>query len=275
MAIKTAVVDIPFGGAKGGIQCDPKTMNREELEELSREYMRVMDDALGPYVDCPAPDVNTNAMVMGWMRDEYEKMTGQYAPGVVTGKPLEYGGSLGRSTATARGGFFILEEVLERAAIDPTEQRVAIQGFGNAGAEMAQFLHDRGYIIVAISDSKGGIYSEEGIDPVDVDRVVVAHEDQRRILVFLAELLNHFQRLGQGLPAFQSTLGGKLDRDTIRHRVGKAHSQLDDVGTGTRQAFEDFQTGVHIRVAGHDVGDKTRAAFSLQLSEFCVDPGGH
>jgi len=170
MAIKTAVVDIPFGGAKGGIQCDPKGMSRRELEELSREYMRVMGDVLGPYKDCPAPDVNTNAMIMGWMRDEYEKHTGAYAPGVVTGKPLEYGGSQGRLTATARGGFFILEEVLERAAMDPTEQRVAIQGFGNAGAEMAQFMHDRGYIIVAISDSKGGIYSDEGIDPVRIKK---------------------------------------------------------------------------------------------------------
>lgn len=168
MTIKTAVVDIPFGGAKGGVQCDPKGMSRQELEKISREYVRVMDNALGPYVDCAAPDVNTNSMIMGWMRDEYEKMTGQYAPGVVTGKPVEYGGSLGRDTATARGGYFILEEVLERMAIDPTEQRVAIQGFGNAGAEMAMFLHDRGYTIVAISDSRGGIYSEEGLDPVRI-----------------------------------------------------------------------------------------------------------
>jgi len=168
MAIKTAVVDIPFGGAKGGLQCDPKEFSRKELEEVSREYVRVMADVIGPYVDCPAPDVNTNSMIMGWMRDEFEKHTGQFSPGVVTGKPIEYGGSLGRDTATARGGFFILEEVLERAAMDPVEQRVAIQGFGNAGAEMAQFLHDRGYTIVAISDSKGGIYSSEGIDPVRV-----------------------------------------------------------------------------------------------------------
>jgi glutamate dehydrogenase/leucine dehydrogenase len=166
MAIKTAVVNVPFGGAKGGVQCNPKGMSREELEQVAREYVKVMDDALGPYVDCPAPDVNTNPMVMGWMRDEYEKMTGQFAPGVVTGKPLTYGGSKGRDTATARGGFFILEEVLERSAMDSTEQRVAIQGFGNAGAAMAQFMHERGYTIVAISDSQGGIYSDEGLDPV-------------------------------------------------------------------------------------------------------------
>jgi glutamate dehydrogenase (NADP+) len=170
MAIKTAVVDIPFGGAKGGIQCSPKNLSRRELERVTRAYVQTMKDVIGPYIDCPAPDVNTNAMIMGWIRDEYEKITGQFAPGVVTGKPIEFGGSLGRDTATARGGFFILEEVLERLAMDPTEQRVAIQGFGNAGAAMAQFLHDRGYTIVAISDSKGGIYSEEGIDPVRINK---------------------------------------------------------------------------------------------------------
>jgi len=170
MAIKTAVVDIPFGGSKGGIQCDPKTLSKTELERLSRAYIREMKDHIGPYVDCPAPDVNTNPMIMGWMRDEYEKMTGKFAPGVVTGKPLEYGGSLGRDTATARGGYFILEEVMERIALDPKEQRVAIQGFGNAGAAIAKLLHDRGYTIVAISDSKGGIYSKEGIDPVRIKK---------------------------------------------------------------------------------------------------------
>jgi len=170
MAIKTAVVDIPFGGSKGGIQCDPKSLSTAELERLSRTYIQVMKDHLGPYVDCPAPDVNTNATIMGWMRDEYEKITGMFAPGVVTGKPLEYGGSLGRDTATARGGYFILEEVMERTALDPKEQRVAIQGFGNAGAAIAKLLHDRGYIIVAISDSKGGIYSKEGLDPVRIKK---------------------------------------------------------------------------------------------------------
>ena len=121
-------------------------------------------------MDGEGVDVNRNEMIMGWMRDEFEKITGMFAPGVVTGKPVEYGGSLGRDTATARGGFFILEEVMERMAMDPKEQRVAIQGFGNAGAAMAQFLHDRGYTIVAISDSKGGIYSKDGIDPMRIKK---------------------------------------------------------------------------------------------------------
>lgn len=166
MAIKTAVVNVPFGGAKGGVQFDPKVHSERELEQISRAYVRSFKDVLGPYLDCPAPDVNTNAVVMGWMRDEYERLTGGYWPGVVTGKPLEYGGIVGRDTATARGGFFLLEEILERSAIDPTEMRVAIQGFGNAGAAMARFLHERGYLVVAVSDSHGGIYSPDGVDPV-------------------------------------------------------------------------------------------------------------
>lgn len=166
MAVKTAVVNIPFGGSKGGVQFDPKHYDERQLEEVSRSYVRAFKDILGPYQDCPAPDVNTNAMIMGWMRDEYEKQTGGYWPGVVTGKPLEYGGIVGRDTATARGGFFLLEEILERSAVDPTEMRVAVQGFGNAGANMAKFLHERGYIVVAVSDSHGGIYSPDGLDPL-------------------------------------------------------------------------------------------------------------
>jgi glutamate dehydrogenase (NADP+) len=168
MAIKTAVVNIPFGGAKGGVQVDPKTLTQPQLEELSRAYIRAFKNVLGPYLDCPAPDVNTNSIVMGWMRDEFEKQTGGYWPGVVTGKPLEYGGIVGRDTATARGGFFLLEEILERSAIDPTEMRVAIQGFGSVGSAMAKFLHERGYTVVAVSDSHGGIYSPDGLDPLRI-----------------------------------------------------------------------------------------------------------
>lgn len=169
MAIKTAVVNIPFGGAKGGVQFDPKKYSQAQLEEVSRAYIRAFKDHLGPYIDCPAPDVNTNTVVMGWMRDEYEKITaGGYWPGIVTGKPLSYGGIVGRDTATARGGFFLLEEILERGAMDPTEMRVAIQGFGNAGAAMAKFLHERGFVVVAVSDSHGGIYSPDGLDPIRI-----------------------------------------------------------------------------------------------------------
>ena len=170
MAIKTAVVDIPFGGGKGGVQCNPKDLSKRELQEVSRAYVRAFAKHLGPDIDCPAPDVNTTPDIMAWMRDEYEKITNTYAPAMITGKPLAYGGSLGRDTATARGGFFILQELVERDALDPSELRVVIQGFGNAGGHMAELLHGAGYTIVAVSDSHGGIYNTEGLDPVRIEK---------------------------------------------------------------------------------------------------------
>lgn len=170
MGIKTAVVGIPFGGAKGGVQFNPKEFSKREIREVSRAYVRAFKDHLGPDIDIPAPDVNTTPDMMAWMRDEYEKLTKSYAPAMITGKPLAYGGSRGRDTATARGGFFILEEMVEGEALDPKELRVAVQGFGNAGATMAHFLHGAGYTVVAVSDSQGGIYAEDGIDPVRIEK---------------------------------------------------------------------------------------------------------
>jgi glutamate dehydrogenase (NADP+) len=170
MAIKTAVAGIPFGGAKGGVQLNPKELSRSEVQELSRAYVRAFLKDLGPDVDCPAPDVNTNSDMMAWMRDEYEQQTHTFSPAMITGKPLSYGGSEGRETATARGGFFILRELVERYALDPEKLSVVIQGFGNAGAHMAHMLHDAGYTVVAVSDSQGGIYSSEGIDPVRIEK---------------------------------------------------------------------------------------------------------
>jgi len=170
MSIKTAVVNIPFGGGKGGVQCNPKELSRKELEAVSRAYVRAMIRHIGADIDCPAPDVNTNPAIMAWMRDEYEKLTHTYSPAMITGKPLSYGGSLGRDTATARGAFFILQEMMDREAQDPQELKVAIQGFGNAGATMAHFLHNAGYTVVAVSDSQGGVYSPEGVDPVRIEK---------------------------------------------------------------------------------------------------------
>lgn len=170
MAVKTAVVDVPFGGSKGGVQCDPKTFSKREVEELSRAYVRAFLQNLGPDTDVPAPDINTNPDIVAWMRDEYEKQTGSFAPAMITGKPLSYGGLHGRDTATARGAFFILEELIERKALHPADLRVAIQGFGNAGATMARFLHEEGITIIAVSDSAGGIHYEEGLDPVRIEK---------------------------------------------------------------------------------------------------------
>ncbi len=170
MAIKTAVVGIPFGGAKGGVQCNPKELSKKELQELSRAYVRAFVDHLGPDTDCPAPDVNTTPTIMAWMRDEYETITHTYAPAMITGKPLSYGGSLGRDTATARGGFFLLQELMHTLGRNPKELHVVLQGFGNAGSHMAHLLHNAGYTIVAVSDSQGGIYSTEGLDPVRIEK---------------------------------------------------------------------------------------------------------
>lgn len=170
MAVKTAVVGIPFGGAKGGIQVDPKKLSSTELERMSRAYIRSIADDIGSETDIPAPDVNTTPQIMAWMRDEYEKTKGVHAPAVITGKPLSFGGSLGRSTSTARGGFFILEELAKIEALDLSDIRVAVQGFGNAGSEIATFLHDAGAMIVAVSDSHGGIYSKVGLDPIRISK---------------------------------------------------------------------------------------------------------
>src|SRR3989344_2278370 len=141
MAIKTAVVDIPFGGAKGGVQVNPKELSKREVEAVSRGYVKAFVDHLGPEIDVHAPDVNTNPDIMAWMRDEFEKITKTFAPAFITGKPLSYGGSEGRDTATARGAFFIIQEMVEREGLDSKELRVVIQGFGNAGSHMAELLH--------------------------------------------------------------------------------------------------------------------------------------
>jgi glutamate dehydrogenase (NADP+) len=164
MSIKCAVVDIPYGGGKGGVTVDPKKLSRLELERLSRAYMRAMADFVGPEVDIPAPDVYTNARIMGWMADEYETIRRIKAPGVITGKPIALGGSLGRDEATGRGAFIVIREYFERAGLDPRKIRVAIQGFGNAGYHVARLLHAAGCRIVAVSDSKGAVHSEEGFD---------------------------------------------------------------------------------------------------------------
>lgn len=171
MTIKTAVTDLPFGGGKGGVTVDPKKLNRKELEELSRAYVRSFYKHLGPDTDIPAPDVYTTPEIMGWMLEEYQKLTGKKAPAFITGKPLELGGSKIRDIATALGGTYILEEAVKK--INLKEKKVAIQGFGNAGMNMAKLLAERQYTIVAVSDSKGGIYDANGLD---IGKVIKAKE---------------------------------------------------------------------------------------------------
>ena len=164
MTFKCAVLSLPFGGAKGGITLNPKELSKMELERLSRGYIDAIADFIGPDVDIPAPDVYTNPMIMGWMMDQYNIITRKLNPGVITGKPVNIGGSLGRDTATATGAFFVIEELLPKFNQNPQETTVAIQGFGNAGAELAELLWKRGYKVVALSDSQGGIYAKKGLD---------------------------------------------------------------------------------------------------------------
>lgn len=164
MTIKCAVVGIPYGGGKGGIEVDPKQLSRLEIERLSRGFIEKIADFIGPDRDVPAPDVYTNAMIMGWMMDEYSKIQRRYSPAVITGKPIAMGGSLGRDDATGRGAYYCVKELEKIRGWKPEEIRVAVQGFGNAGQHVAALLHRDGYRIVAVSDSKGGIYSDAGFD---------------------------------------------------------------------------------------------------------------
>ncbi len=166
MSMKCAVANIPFGGAKGGVIVDPKTLTAHELEHLTRGYIDKIFDFIGPLKDVPAPDVNTNAETMAWIMDEYSHISREHSPAVVTGKPVANEGSLGRDTATAMGGKFVLLEYLKTKDIDPKSLTVAIQGFGNAGYNMAKLLHEEGMSIVAIADSRGTVYNEAGIDPI-------------------------------------------------------------------------------------------------------------
>ncbi len=166
MTWKCAVADIPFGGAKGGVICNPKEMSERELEQLTRRFTFGLCPIIGPKNDIPAPDVYTGPREMAWIRDTYEQINGERAPGVVTGKPVSVGGSEGRNTATARGVTFVTREALKVRETDPTEATVAIQGFGNAGSFAAKFaVEDLGATVVAVSDSSGGIYDASGLDP--------------------------------------------------------------------------------------------------------------
>ncbi|ABG53306.1 glutamate dehydrogenase (NADP) [Trichodesmium erythraeum IMS101] len=164
MTFKCAVVSLPFGGAKGGITVNPKELSRMELERLSRGYIDAIADFIGPDTDIPAPDMYTNPMIMGWMMDEYSIIRRQLSPAVITGKPVSIGGSLGRNTATAMGAFFAIETIMPKFEYTPEKTTVAIQGFGNAGAFLAELLCLHGYKVVAVSDSQGGIYSAQGLD---------------------------------------------------------------------------------------------------------------
>jgi glutamate dehydrogenase (NADP+) len=167
MMCKCAVTNLPFGGGKGAVRVDPHKLSKAELERLSRAYVHAFAGMLGPDRDIPAPDVYTNAMIMGWMADEYSSLVGEPCPAVITGKPITLGGSLGRDDATSLGGYYVLNVLAKELGI-AGKQRVAVQGFGNAGWHIARLLHADGHKIVAISDSRGAIAHADGLDPAAV-----------------------------------------------------------------------------------------------------------
>lgn len=201
MTMKCAVADVPLGGGKGGVVVDPKTLSEGELERLSRGYARAIADFIGPDKDVPAPDVNTTGKIMGWMVDEYIKVVSDQSSAIsekekeklratFTGKRIQDGGSEGREEATGLGGLFVLQAVLQKLKAEGGKLNaplaVAIQGFGNVGYNVAKFLHEQGMKVVAVSDSKGGIYAPEGLDPV----VVQAEKQKNGMLVGGKEITN-------------------------------------------------------------------------------------
>lgn len=184
MTIKCAVVALPFGGGKGGVVVDPKTLSPMELERLSRAYVRAMADFIGPEIDIPAPDIYTNSRIMGWMADEYEAIKRIKAPGVITGKPVRLGGSLGRDHATGYGAYLCTLELAKKRQLTPERTTVAVQGFGNGGYHTVRLLQEAGFKVVAISDSKGGIFSSKGFD---VNSIYREKEDCKKLRAVYCE----------------------------------------------------------------------------------------
>jgi glutamate dehydrogenase (NADP+) len=184
MSCKCAVMELPYGGAKGGIAVDPKQLSLMEVEHLSRGFIRRIADFIGPGTDIPAPDVYTNERIMGWMMDEYSQVVRKRTPAVITGKPVALGGSLGRSGATGRGGFICIRELARDRGWEPGRTTFAVQGFGNAGQEVARLLHEAGYKVVAASDSGGGIYREGGFE---VPALIRAKNEKRKLEALYCE----------------------------------------------------------------------------------------
>ncbi len=174
MVLKCSVVNIPFGGSKGGVVVSPKELSRNELEQVTRGYIRAIAEYIGPFKDIPAPDVYTDEKIMVWILDEYERIKGMHVPAVVTGKPIELAGSRARSYSTSLGGIFVLEEALSKTGMGELSRGVAVQGFGNVGENAARILFEKGYKVIAVSDSKGGILNQTGLNIHEV----TAHKEE-------------------------------------------------------------------------------------------------
>jgi len=180
MTWKTALLDLPLGGGKGGVICDPKKLSQTELERISRAYICCIAQSVGSHQDCPAPDVYTNPQIMAWMVDEYSKIKGYQDPGMITGKPLALGGSLGRGDATARGAVYTVREAAKSLGLDTRKATVAVQGYGNAGYFAAKLSEEiLGAKVIAVSDSKGGIINEDGLNSDKVQQ----HKEKKGTVV--------------------------------------------------------------------------------------------
>ncbi len=164
MTLKCAVANLPYGGAKGGVMVEPKRFSVQELERISRGYIREINNFIGPDTDIPAPDVNTDAKIMAWMLDEYEKLKGRHSPAAITGKPISLGGSRARDFSTSMGGAYVLHKLADNLSMKPRKTGVAVQGFGNVGMNIARILNEWGYKVVAASDSKNGIFNKNGLN---------------------------------------------------------------------------------------------------------------
>ncbi|MBI5151690.1 MAG: Glu/Leu/Phe/Val dehydrogenase [Candidatus Pacebacteria bacterium] len=184
MTWKCATTGIPYGGAKGGIIVDPSKLTHNELERLSRAYAKFVAPYIGTWRDVPAPDVNTNGQIMAWMLDEYESIIGKHEPAVFTGKPLELGGSLGREEATGQGGVYVLEQLAKKLKMVPSKTSIAIQGLGNVGYWFAVCAADMGFLVVALSDSRGGIVSNDMKKGLDVKKVLAYKKEKGSIQGF-------------------------------------------------------------------------------------------
>lgn len=226
MTFKCAVTGLPFGGAKGAVRVDPRTLSKTELERLSRAYIHAFSQMLGPERDIPAPDVYTNAMIMGWVADEYSSIVGYPCPGVITGKPISLGGSVGREDVTARGGFYVLDALGEKLGLPNMSKPAAvIQGFGNAGYHIADILHRAGWKIVGVSDSSGGIFSEKGLIPSKLKKV----KDEKGSVAYYADLEGDGCRIdNEALLATQCDLliPAALENQIHKGNAGKVKAKI-------------------------------------------------
>ena len=255
MAIKCATVGIPMGGAKGGVTVDPKKLSPGELERLTRGYTQALKDFIGPDIDVPAPDVNTNAQIMAWIVDEYSKIKGQKILGVVTGKPLEIGGSKGRAMATAQGGFYVLEKLLEKIKLtnekgkikaNNSEITVAIQGTGNVGGNMAKILNKNGYRVVAIADSKNGIIKSSKLESLDIKEVLKWKED-KGVLVGFSETETITNEELLELPVdilIPAALENQITEDNVQKIKAKIILELANGPTTPEADDELFKRGI-------------------------------